>query len=110
MKGNNMNREQKRRLFREKKQRKKRVEGLLKGLGTYTYSYKEGTKVRINPSKVNRGNPLKNKWIDDHIDKLFTITYDPRFDRETLIYSFKEDMSEPKWLFSHTELVECNEC
>lgn len=105
-----MNREQKRKLLREKKQRKKRVEGLLKNMGAYTYSYKEGAKVKINPLKVNRGNPLKNKWIDDHTDQIFTIEYDPKFNRETLVYSFKEDMSEPKWLFSHAELVECNEC
>lgn len=104
-----MNREQKRKLFREKKQRKKSVEGLLKNMGVYTYSYKEGTKVKIDPSKVNRGNPLRNKWIDDHIDQIFTIEYDARFDKDTLIYRFKEDMSNPKWLFSHAELVRADE-
>ncbi len=66
--------------------------------------FPEGTKVKLVPERLTHGNPIRDRWMEKHIDEIFTIEYDPKWGPEPVIYCLKEDTSDPKWYFTQFEL------
>lgn len=63
----------------------------------------EGVKVRVNPDKTNKGNRIRNEWVDSNQDKIFTVKYrkDNHSSKPTLV-EFEEDNT---WLWHVRELI-----
>lgn len=66
----------------------------------------EGTKVKLNLDKVEKGNLLRNTWIDSHKDDIFTVKYNPKYGENPKIVEFLE---ESNWLWHVGELTVLNE-
>lgn len=72
-------------------------------------SIPEGTAVKIVMGELEKGNPKRVRWAEEHADQMFHIQYDPRYTTNSIIYQLEEDDSDPKWLFIRKELEIVNE-
>lgn len=70
-----------------------------------TKSFPEGTKVVLNFDRLILQNPKRNQWCKEHRDKILTIEKAERFKETAFIYTLKEDETDPKWYFSHYDLM-----
>lgn len=61
----------------------------------------EGTKVKININNTEKGNPVRNKWIDENQDRVFTVKYNPKWGENPIMVEFEEDNL---WLWCINEL------
>jgi hypothetical protein len=69
-------------------------------------SIPEGTKVKLNIDKTEKGNPARNKWVDENIDNIFTVKYDPKYGDDPVMVEFEEY---PLWLWCVDELITISE-
>ncbi len=72
---------------------------------------KIGSKVRIEPKNVNRGNLKRNEWIEKNKERVFTVEQGVLLNGKQTsitIFQLKEDDSEIKWLFTVKELKRVN--
>ena len=67
----------------------------------------EGTKVKLKAEQILQQRNLKEKyreWVEANKDKVFTCEKDPTLPNDSKRVVFKEDESNPKWLFHVTDL------
>lgn len=69
-------------------------------------SIPEGTKVKLNIEKTEKGNPARNKWVDENIDNIFTVKYDSKYGDNPIMVEFEEY---PLWLWCVDELIAVSE-
>ena len=108
---NDMNREQKRALVKNKKARKL-LELMLMDVDRQKAetSIPEGANVRLRYDRIHGSemwNDLSQRYkdfIEENKGKEFTVEYDERFKDRPLVVCLKEDHSEVKWLFSVLDL------
>lgn len=76
---------------------------------------KEGSKVKINVEKIkkeknyNKRNPNWKNFIENNIDKIFTVEYDFNKKDNPGLVCLKEDQNNPKWLFYIGDLIQIEE-
>lgn len=109
-----MNREQKRNLIRNLKNKnfsKEAANRLVQMQETKKF-LKEGQKVKLNLKSI-KSHPDYNKltekyrnWIDENLDKEFTVEYDEKYKDNPTLVCLKEDTTYPKWLFWEGDLIE----
>lgn len=74
-----------------------------------------GDKVRLNMKQIknspdfSRMNPRYISWVEKNKDKALTVEYEPRYEEGETICCFKEDQTDPKWLFWVGDLVKVEE-
>ena len=74
----------------------------------------EGDKVKIDyvgiTSRVDydKRRPEYRTFIEENKDKIFTVLYDEKYRNNPWLVSLEEDTTEPKWLFTTSELILCN--
>lgn len=108
---NDMNREQKRALVKNKKARKL-LELMLMDVERQKAetSIPEGAKVRLRYDRIHGSemwNDLSQRYkdfVEENKGKEFTVEYDERFKDRPLVVCLKEDPSETKWLFNVLDL------
>ncbi|WP_206459318.1 hypothetical protein [Anaerovorax sp. IOR16] len=65
----------------------------------------EGQKVKLNLEKIKSNVNYENmsdkykKFIELHKDDIFTVEYDKNHMNNPVVVCFKEDTTDPKWLF-----------
>lgn len=67
----------------------------------------EGTKVKLKAEQILQQGNLNEKyreWVEANKDKVFTCEKDPTLPNDSKRVVFKEDESNPKWLFHVTDL------
>ena len=67
----------------------------------------EGTKVKLKAEQILQQRNLNEKyreWVEANKDKVFTCEKDPTLPNDSKRVVFKEDESNPKWLFHVTDL------
>ena len=67
----------------------------------------EGTKVKLKAEQILQQGDLNEKyreWVEANKDKVFTCEKDPTLPNDSKRVVFKEDESNPKWLFHVTDL------
>ena len=67
----------------------------------------EGTKVKLKAEQILQQRDLNEKyreWVEANKDKVFTCEKDPTLPNDSKRVVFKEDESNPKWLFHVTDL------
>ena len=62
----------------------------------------EGAKVKINIENTEKGNPERNKWVEENKDKVFTVKYNPKYGDSPIMVEFEEY---PLWLWCVNELI-----
>lgn len=69
----------------------------------------EGTKVKLKADEIlERKEELTDKfinWVEEHRNDIFTCERDPSLPDDTKRVVFKEDTTDPKWLFHVTDLT-----
>ena len=74
----------------------------------------EGDKVKIDyvgiTSRVDydKRRPEYRTFIEENKDKIFTVLYDEKYRNNPWLVSLEEDTTEPKWLFTTSDLILCN--
>lgn len=64
-----------------------------------------GDKVKLKDSLL-LDNKVKANWYHAQPpDAIYTIKYDKRYKNSNIIFSFREDKSNPKWLFLAKDLI-----
>ena len=108
-----MNREDRRKL--QKKLSKKgyssdTVNQLNKLSAAINHKTPEGSKVKLDIKTIKsypdykEMNPKYKQFIEDNVDKIFTVEYDERYKDSAIIVTLKEDETDPKWLWSVLDL------
>ena len=67
----------------------------------------EGTKVKLKAEQILQQGNLNEKyreWVEANKDKVFTCEKDSTLPNDSKRVVFKEDESNPKWLFHVTDL------
>ena len=67
----------------------------------------EGTKVKLKAEQILQQKDLNEKyreWVEVNKDKVFTCEKDSTLPNDSKRVVFKEDESNPKWLFHVTDL------
>lgn len=62
----------------------------------------EGTKVKINMNEVEKGNQVRNEWMEKHKNDIFTVKHNPRYGENPKLVEFDEDTT---WLWYVGELI-----
>ena len=77
-------------------------------------AFKEGDVVKLNvesilshPTYADMDENWK-KFVDKNADKQFTVEYDPKFKDTATMVCFKEDTTDPKWLWYEGDLILIN--
>ena len=108
-----MNREDRRKL--QKKLSKKgyssdTVNHLAKLSSVIDHRIPEGSKVKLDvrtimsyPDYIKMNSKYK-QFVEDNIDKIFTVEYDERYKDNAIIVALEEDETDPKWLWSVLDL------
>ena len=75
----------------------------------------EGDKVKLDYDKItsipdytNRKPEYRN-FIETNKDKVFTVKYDDKYRNNPWLVSLEEDTTEPRWLFTTSDLILYNE-
>lgn len=73
--------------------------------------FNEGDKVKIDcegiMSRVDYDKRVDNyrKFIEENKDTVFTVEYDEKYREKPWLVCLKEDNTEPKWLFTTSDLI-----
>lgn len=62
----------------------------------------EGSKVMLNINNTEKGNPVRNKFVEENINKVFTVKYESRFGEKPIMVVFNEN---PYWIWCINELI-----
>jgi len=76
----------------------------------------EGTKVKLdfkrissypnwNPNTDDFNHKRYVKWVESHLNEIFTVEYDEKHKINPTLVGLKEDTSIPKWLFDTSDLI-----
>jgi hypothetical protein len=62
----------------------------------------EGTAVKLNLDKTEKGNPKRNQWMEENKEKVFHVKYDPKYGEKPIMILLEE---EPLWIWCINELT-----
>ena len=71
----------------------------------------EGDKVKIDylgiTSRIDydKRRPEYRNFIEENKDKIFTVKYDEKYRNNPWLVSLEEDTTEPRWLFTTSDLI-----
>jgi hypothetical protein len=108
-----MNREQKRKLIKNKKELTAFVKSF-EGVKDQNL-IPEGTKVKLNYKQISSRPDYStnlSRWhdfVELHKDDVFTVEYDSKRKKDPYLVCFKEDDSPIKWLWLVTDLIRVKE-
>ena len=75
----------------------------------------EGDKVKINYESITsridyeKRRPEYRNFIEENKNNIFTIKYDEKYRNNPWLVSLEEDTTEPRWLFTTSDLILYNE-
>lgn len=73
-----------------------------------------GEKVKIDYDRFLKNEekspqlPKFIEFVEENKDKIFTVMYEPMYEKKKMICCLEEDTSEPRWTFSPYELIRVN--